>query len=547
MEHKDNSSEKGIPVAEKDVELSEKDIEVPEKPAAQVYSVHEATESLQTYDRAAEFLAKYEIEHGEVPALTSKEEKAMVRRFDLLLVPLITISTTIGALDKVSVGQGAIYGMLQDVHLVGQQYSWISSSIYLGIIIAALPQMYFMKRFTTHKYIATNVFFWGVLSLLMAACRNFGSMITVRILLGLFESIVISASLSILSGFYKRAEQPARTAVCFSTFSSVFNGLIGYGCSFAPANGPIAPWRIIFLSSGSFTCFYAMVLWCFLPSTVMDAVWMKSPLRRAQALLRVKDEKLGTENHVVKWEQVREVFLDPKTYFMFLISLFNNIPNGGLIGFNGIVIKSLGYTSRITSLLTIPTGVISFLGSFIFSWIAGKTTRYRTVVGALSVIPPMIGVIVLQVLPLTNTKGRLAGIYVLYTYWSPYILGQAIMMNNTAGLTKKTTMYAVNYIGYSIGNLIGPQIFLTKEAPGYTTAIKTMLACYAIDAILFILYGLHCRRLNAQKQKHLAQLGSMAQQETDTKWRNDVTERIVHDDGLMDLTDLQNPHFVYMT
>lgn len=40
-------------------------------------------------DRAAEFLANYRAEHGEVPPLTPKEEKAMIRRFDLLLVPLL--------------------------------------------------------------------------------------------------------------------------------------------------------------------------------------------------------------------------------------------------------------------------------------------------------------------------------------------------------------------------------------------------------------------------------------------------------------------------
>lgn len=73
----------------------------------------------------------------------------MIRRFDLLLVPLIvrrvhtytflhspqseliaechdelqTITTTLGALDKVAVGQADIYGMATDAHLVGQQYS----------------------------------------------------------------------------------------------------------------------------------------------------------------------------------------------------------------------------------------------------------------------------------------------------------------------------------------------------------------------------------------------------------------------------------------
>lgn len=79
--------------------------------------------------------------------------------------------------------------------------------------------------------------------------------------------------------------------------------------------------------------------------------------------------------------------------------------------------ESFGYTSRITSLLTIPTGIISFLASFFFSWVAGYTTKYRSVVAAVSVVPPMIGVILLHTLPLTNTHGRLGAIYVRYSHF----------------------------------------------------------------------------------------------------------------------------------
>lgn len=41
----------------------------------------------------------------------------------------------------------------------------ISSGIYIGTIIGALPQMWLMKRFTTSKYIAVNVFMWGLLTM----------------------------------------------------------------------------------------------------------------------------------------------------------------------------------------------------------------------------------------------------------------------------------------------------------------------------------------------------------------------------------------------
>lgn len=79
------------------------------------------------------------------------------------------------------------------------------------------------------------------------------------------------------------------------------------GSSFSPADARLSPWKILFIACGAVTACIGIVNFFFLPSTVMDAVWMKSPLKRAQALDRVKDEQLGTENHIVK---VRSFALD---------------------------------------------------------------------------------------------------------------------------------------------------------------------------------------------------------------------------------------------
>lgn len=72
------------------------------------------------------------------------------------------------------------------------------------------------------------------------------------------------------------------------------------GSSFSPSDARLAPWKILFIACGGVTAIVGILNFFFLPSTVMDAVWMKSPLKRAQALDRVKDEQLGTENHIVK-------------------------------------------------------------------------------------------------------------------------------------------------------------------------------------------------------------------------------------------------------
>lgn len=77
------------------------------------------------------------------------------------------------------------------------------------------------------------------------------------------------------------------------------------------------------------------------------------------------------------------------------------------------------------------------------------------------------------------------------------------------------------------------------------TAIKTMLCCYAIDALLFLAYGFYCRYLNRRKAAHLASQASSLGGSASEKDGEQVPELM--DDALADLTDLKNPHFVYIT
>lgn len=75
------------------------------------------------------------------------------------------------------------------------------------------------------------------------------------------------------------------------------------------------------------------------------------------------------------------------------------------------------------------------------------------------------------------------------------------MYANNAGYTKKVTVYAISYIGYCVGNLIGaglspldgpgqsdpstgPQTFKASQAPRYASGVAAMLSCYAVAMFL---------------------------------------------------------------
>lgn len=90
---------------------------------------------------------------------------------------------------------------------------------------------------------------------------------------------------------------------------------------------------------------------------------------------RVASNKTGLMTRKVKKSQVIEALLDIRTWLIFFINICLNVPNGGLIGFNSLIVKSLGFTIKETTLLAIPTGVISWVAALIVAALATRTRR----------------------------------------------------------------------------------------------------------------------------------------------------------------------------
>ena len=60
-----------------------------------------------------------------------------------------------------------------------------------------------------------------------------------------------------------------------------------------------------------------------------------------------------------------------------------------------------------------PTGIMSTLSAFIFSWVAAKWTNRRCLVTMIAAFIPAIGAILVYALPRTNIGGQMVGIYLV--------------------------------------------------------------------------------------------------------------------------------------
>lgn len=118
-----------------------------------------------------------------------------------------------------------------------------------------------------------------------------------------------------------------------------------------------------------------------------------------------------------------------------------------------------------------------------------------------------------------------------YFYFAPYAIGISLAQANTAGHTKKNVQFAILYIGYAVGNLIGPQTFRANQAPAYTGGVVAMLVCYCICIGLMSVYWFVCKLHNRNLPEHTMDLSS-----EDTAV-----------DSFQDITDFKQVHFRYTT
>jgi MFS family permease len=68
--------------------------------------------------------------------------------------------------------------------------SWLGTILYLGVLAGELPTNFLLQKLPVAKYLAGNVILWGIVIASSASATNFGGLMAVRFLLGVFESCV---------------------------------------------------------------------------------------------------------------------------------------------------------------------------------------------------------------------------------------------------------------------------------------------------------------------------------------------------------------------
>ncbi len=205
----------------------------------------------------------------------------------------------------------------------------------------------------------------------------------------------------------------------------------------------------------------------------------------------------------------------------------------------------------VTSLLNIPFGAVQFLVIIISSFAAQKA-KLKGAVLAVLMLPVVIGLIVLYVLPRTsaNVAPNLVAFYLLAFLFGGNPLLVTWLVGNTAGTTKKSVLMVIYNIGVSVGNIVGPLLFTTADAPSYLPGLRAVLGMFiAMVAFIFAQWALLIMMNKSQEKKRVAN-GKPAKI-TDKSMTNTYSAQDEIEDSngaaaLHDLTDRKNDEFVYI-
>lgn len=96
-------------------------------------------------------------------AVSEEDSRAVCRKLDRHLLPLMCIMYGLNYVDKVAMGWAVLFNFRQDLNLVSTQYSWASSMFYFGYLAAQYPANYALQRYKTAQVISVMTIAWGVL------------------------------------------------------------------------------------------------------------------------------------------------------------------------------------------------------------------------------------------------------------------------------------------------------------------------------------------------------------------------------------------------
>ncbi|KZV91739.1 MFS general substrate transporter [Exidia glandulosa HHB12029] len=438
----------------------------------------------------------------DIPLPDPAVQKRILLKFDFIMLPLLALFYLCNALDKASLGNAKTNGMDKDLHLKGNEYYQLITAFYAPFCVLGTPITILIKRFSAARVLPIMAAGFGGISLLSAAAKNFGGMMTLRILLAVSEAACLPGVVFYLSSFYTRGELARRVGIFYaaSSIAGAFGGLIAFGV-FSAHTTVLKGWQILFIVEGGFTLLVGLAMFLVLPRSVDTARFLNEEERvvARNRLLHDSSSELGSKLDI---KGAFKSLLEWQTLFWIGIELCLGVPLASVSNFLPQVVARLGYSTVKTNLYTVAPNVVGAVCLVLLTQ-SSDLWRERSMHLITALAVTMVGFVILGAIDVLKhlQVSYFACFLLCMGSFSPSVLTVSWAANNTLDENKRAVLVAIVVAFGNAAGLVSSNVFRAQDEPKYILALVVSACFGGASIVLAAIFGIYMRWDNARRNR----------------------------------------------
>ncbi|KAK6078973.1 transporter-like protein [Seiridium cupressi] len=442
----------------------------------------------------------------------AKAERKLLLKIDFPLpkdvYPILFVIYMLSFLDRININNARIQGLSEDLDISGNKFNIALFIYFVPYIFLEVPSNMIIRKVRPSLYLSGLMFSWGIVNMCMGFVHSFEGLAVLRFLLRAAEAGVLPGIIYLTSMYYKRHEFQLRMSCLFGStlIGGAFGGLLAYAIARLAQPRGYKAWRWIFIIEGSATAFIAIIAVFLIVDWPEQCRFLnaaqKDLLKRRLAEDGADYARMDTLNkHAYKL-----IFKDWKIWLGSVIYMGLGTTGYATTFFMPTILNGFGRKAEDAQIRTIPIYAVSAVGMLIVAYLSERC-RHRYCFIMLGCFIATIGYGILLHQTSLSQDTKFAAVFLISmggNMATPMAL--AWLSNNVSGHWKRAFSSGFQVTLGNFSGIIGTNVFLPSEAPGYFTGYGASLKMLWVGAIsataMFVGLMIENRKRSAGKRNY---------------------------------------------
>ncbi|KAJ5791871.1 uncharacterized protein N7518_008882 [Penicillium psychrosexuale] len=443
---------------------------------------------------------------------THREELSVRHKTDWRIFLWILVMFFGLNLDRGNLGNAAADNLLDDLKITTNDYNNAQNMYRIGFLIAEVPSQMLGKRLGPDRWIPFQIILWSLASGGQFFMQNRAGFFACRFFIGLFMGGFIPDAVLYLSYFYTKSEMPFRLALFWfvDSMSGVVASFIAYGVLHMRGVDGREGWRWLFLIEALISLVIGFLSFLFLvPGPTQTKTWWnpkgyfteKEEKIIVNRVLRDDPSKGDMHNRqALSLSMLWQSLMDYDLWPIYIIGMLFEIPTAPPKTYLTLSLKSIGFSTFHTTLLTIPVTVFASINLVLVTELTERLQEI-SIVGLLTQVWNLPLLIVLYTSAGSlSSWGLYAASFILLGWPNPHAahVGWCSRLSNT--VRTRSISAALYNVTIQLSGIASSNIYRSDDKPLYRRGNSQLIAINVTTMVAYVLAKVYYVRRNQWKK-----------------------------------------------